>query len=782
MAWDEYKYIGKNTPDNGVDTSQVVDNPKGTVLERLEHIGASLSTIVVADFILSDTDDFDVPDADADTVRWNPEYLSGAEGGSADIDTTTADHLMVKVDPDATPAAARYSVSHNLPFYADFFTVTIDMNCTWGTITGGASAGIILSAGTTYDANNYLAIERQKATGVNRITVSGKLNGVAITPVDVAITDDAIALKISRYDDVWRFYYSLTQHPTEMWVLVAQVEDSSVYMTDQVTPYFEIYSAGSADAESIKADFGYFRYLIGSGGGGQYITGDYDSSWVGRNQDGNVMERQEDLREDLVGTNGVVAFPAAVDIANGVSMAAAIRAILTSLVGGDDYDAYTNISNTANTSINAIAQKFAALWAADGANIFNPTIQGSARTDLELALTALASYVVSAGGAWSAKVNNSGSPLTNLYDALNAFFAVIGIDGTNTWSTSVSGATQTTVEATEQAIGTAVEKLSSLTDGINNYPNSVVAGSILAKIISKVAAGATPSGFDNTTDSLEAISDKVTDVNTDLGNFSGQTNLQSLLVALGIPDVAAKSLYTCLITDRLDNATFGLSALETLVDDVETELAKVPKSDSNVSWNATALQAIQDEAEDALEGENLDHLIKDAVDTNLQTTVADNSVEGYMLSKANVSNFDRSTDSLEALGEVIASITADSQIRRIAAGSKVIDSAATKNLTIDSGTNGVEILGITINGVIGYKWTVDEYIPTADAVVAPAAADKRSANTYLDTDTEGGQLAGKGVPYNMFLNFTNDGVGSQTITDVVIMYRSRAAITATWEV
>ncbi len=50
-----------------------------------------------------------------------------------------------------------------------------------------------------------------------------------------------------------------------------------------------------------------------------------------------------------------------------------------------------------------------------------------------------------------------------------------------------------------------------------------------------------------------------------LGDFVGQTNLQSLLATLGIPDVAAKSLYACLITDRLDHGTFGLSALGVLI-------------------------------------------------------------------------------------------------------------------------------------------------------------------------------------------------------------------------
>jgi hypothetical protein len=57
----------------------------------------------------------------------------------------------------------------------------------------------------------------------------------------------------------------------------------------------------------------------------------------------------------------------------------------------------------------------------------------------------------------------------------------------------------------------------------------------------------------------------LTQVQTETGVFSGQTNLKTLLAALGIPDTAAKPLYTCLITDRLDHATYGLSAIRALI-------------------------------------------------------------------------------------------------------------------------------------------------------------------------------------------------------------------------
>jgi len=66
---------------------------------------------------------------------------------------------------------------------------------------------------------------------------------------------------------------------------------------------------------------------------------------------------------------------------------------------------------------------------------------------------------------------------------------------------------------------------------------------------------------------------KVDNIQSDIGDFSAQVNLSSLLNVLGSGwNTANKDLYTALITDRLDNATYGLSAIEGLVDDLETRL------------------------------------------------------------------------------------------------------------------------------------------------------------------------------------------------------------------
>jgi hypothetical protein len=83
-----------------------------------------------------------------------------------------------------------------------------------------------------------------------------------------------------------------------------------------------------------------------------------------------------------------------------------------------------------------------------------------------------------------------------------------------------------------------------------------------------------------------------------LGDFVAQTSLTSLLLALGIPDVAGKDLYTCLITDRLDNAGFGLSNLKTLIDAIQTDLGD-PSTRTNLK-TILALIGLPDDANGSL--------------------------------------------------------------------------------------------------------------------------------------------------------------------------------------
>ena len=103
---------------------------------------------------------------------------------------------------------------------------------------------------------------------------------------------------------------------------------------------------------------------------------------------------------------------------------------------------------------------------------------------------------------------------------------------------------------------------------------NVIDESALALLMS---SGGDISDFSSATDSLEAISNAVGAISTgdavaEIGSYTGQSNLKTLLAALGIPDTTAKPLYTCIITDRLDNATHGLSALSTDIGTNQTDI------------------------------------------------------------------------------------------------------------------------------------------------------------------------------------------------------------------
>ena len=291
--------IGENTADNRFDSSNVVSNRDGSLLERTEYLVQQSNPL--ADFILIDKDIFDVADADANNERWNIGYITGTEGGSADINTTTSGKLMVTVDPDATPTEARYAVNKALAVMGDVWKVTVDLSLTWGTMgTTGCAAGIILSKTTTYDATNYFHFERAKTSTTNRLTLSGKLNNAAISAVTpITLADDVVALKIERWGETYRFYYSATQNPDETWVLFTEVEDASNYMTNQIGIFLEAYSKGSTTNETIVADFDNFQLFAGAGGGSIELTGDYDSTWTTVNKDGNVFERLEGIDSDL---------------------------------------------------------------------------------------------------------------------------------------------------------------------------------------------------------------------------------------------------------------------------------------------------------------------------------------------------------------------------------------------------------------------------------------------------------------------------------------------------
>ena len=68
-----------------------------------------------------------------------------------------------------------------------------------------------------------------------------------------------------------------------------------------------------------------------------------------------------------------------------------------------------------------------------------------------------------------------------------------------------------------------------------------------------------------------------------------------------------------------------------------------------IPWNAAWDAEVQSEVQDAIEANNLDHLVKIAVDTDFGTTVHLNSVIGHLADNGTSATFSRTTDSLEAI-------------------------------------------------------------------------------------------------------------------------------------
>lgn len=148
---------------------------------------------------------------------------------------------------------------------------------------------------------------------------------------------------------------------------------------------------------------------------------------------------------------------------------------LTAVIGIDGTNTFTDISGSANGTINDIIQKFATIIGADGANTFAPYIYGANQSTVETAFEALATYLSPAGAAWDVQMDNRAAK-TNLEETVEDLTAVIGIDGTNQF-TDLSGSANYTIDAITQKFGVVIG-----IDGANTFAPDIggVVGTIEA--------------------------------------------------------------------------------------------------------------------------------------------------------------------------------------------------------------------------------------------------------------------------------------------------------------
>lgn len=140
-----------------------------------------------------------------------------------------------------------------------------------------------------------------------------------------------------------------------------------------------------------------------------------------------------------------------------------------------------------------------------------------------------------------------------------------------------------------------------------------------------------------------------------------------------------------------------IAAIEAQTDDIGTAGAGLTAIPWNSAWDAE----VQSEVDDALVAQNLDHLVKSAVDTNFATTVHQDSVLGQMAD--NGGGFDRTTDSLEAIRDNTG--TAGAGLTAIDLPNQTMD--ITGNITGNLSGSVGSVTGLTASDVGAIKAKTD---------------------------------------------------------------------------
>jgi hypothetical protein len=176
----------------------------------------------------------------------------------------------------------------------------------------------------------------------------------------------------------------------------------------------------------------------------------------------------------------------------------------------------------------------------------------------------------------------------------------------------------------------------------------------------------------------------------------------------------------------------NLSDIEAQTDDIGAAGAGL----TAVPWNATWDAEVESEANDALIAQNLDHLVKVAVDTNFATTVHLDSVIGQLADNGTTATFDRATDSLEALQAAIDTIDnfVDSEVGTIVTA---VGNIETDTQDIQSRLPAALVSG-RIDASIG---AMAANVLTASALAADAVTEIFDAIMKGDIDTVEGTAA-----------------------------------------
>ena len=225
---------------------------------------------------------------------------------------------------------------------------------------------------------------------------------------------------------------------------------------------------------------------------------------------------------------------------------------------------------------------------------------------------------------------------------------------------------------------------------VNAGGTAWASGSITAGVIAADAIGASELAADAIAEIADAVWDEDATGHQTQGTF-GQ--------AIGDPGADSDTIWG--IVNAIGATGTGLSA---------------------IPWNASWDAEVQSEVDDALVAQNLDHLVKIAVDTNFATTVHADSVIGQIAD--NGAGFDRTTDSLEAIRDRgdAAWVTATGFSTHSAAD---VWSVATRSLTVLDEDSTTLDLDATIRSAVGLASAnldtqltdIDNYLDTEVAAI-----------------------------------------------------------------
>lgn len=365
------------------------------------------------------------------------------------------------------------------------------------------------------------------------------------------------------------------------------------------------------------------------------------------------------------------------------------------------------LSTQAKSDVNAEADT--ALTDYDGPtytetlNLFRLTMRkdSAVATDLSSLLTAINADLTSGGGSYS-----------NTTDALEA----VRDRGDSAWITA-TGFSTLDAAGVRSAVGLASANLDTQLDALPTQAE-ITGGSYAldtdangrVRIVDGTGAG-------------------------ELDTLSGTVLLRSATQA-SIDAIEADT--NELQTDWVDGGRLDLILDSILVDTAEIGAAGAGLTEAGgtgdhltaLPWNAAWDAEVQSEVQDAIEANNLDHLLKVALDTDFDTTVAFDSVVGYLAHDGTGTGtgggFYRETDSLEAISQAIADLS-------LGGGS---DWSSAERIAIRS------ILGFDSGGNVtdpstGILDTIRDAVGVVDGIVDTILIDTNE----LQTDwTDGGRL------------------------------------------